>query len=150
MPPPPPRNHFPVNGISQLLDPNVPMFPAGDWNCSNRRWNCSSTTHRGAALHRVITHYQASLHYPDSPTHIDTRVGHANSTIDFAISKLLPYQIRTFTINDLSSDHLPVAFKIDLIKPISAPLTKPLTGKNMRSVYVKTPWFSLKLIIPMT
>lgn len=39
--------------------------------------------------------------------------------IDFGLSKNFPYAVTSTSINDLSSDHLPVCFKIDLINPPS-------------------------------
>lgn len=127
----PPRGRFPTNSLDSFFTTNQPTFIAGDFNAKSTHWNCTRNTTRGNSLHNFISHHQISLHAPSTPTHISTNTNHRDSIIDLAISKNLPYPITTTTINDLSSDHLPVSFKIDLINPITAPppLT-PLTGIN--------------------
>lgn len=93
-------------------------FIAGDFNAHSRRWNCRTTTRRGTSLHNIITHYELSLHAPNT----STASSNPNpSIIDLAVSNNPSFPITTNVINDLSSDNLPEAFKIDLINPISSP-----------------------------
>lgn len=117
----PPNRPLPTNSLDTLFSQHNHCFIAGDYNSHNRRWQCYSNTQRGNSLHTFITHNNLSLHVPDKPTRIPTTAHGRPSTIDFAITKNFPYPITATTINDLSSDHLPVAFKIDLLNPISPP-----------------------------
>lgn len=116
-----PNKRFPVNSFTQLFNDNNPTFAAGDLNAKSRHWNCHSTCHRGVSLHGLITTNHFSLHAPNTPTRISNRRNQVHSIIDLAVSKNLNYPVTVTVINDLSSDHLPVAFKIDLVNPVSAP-----------------------------
>lgn len=80
----------------------------------------------------MVTHLNLSLHTPNTPT----RILYGNSRpsiIDFAISKNFPFSVTTTAINDLSSDHTPVCFKIDRVDPPSSPPSQAVDSSKFRN-----------------
>lgn len=115
----PPTGHLPTNSLDQLFARQANCFIAGDYNCKSRRWNCFGNSPRGTSLHNFVSHHNFSLHAPSTPTRVCLSATVRPSIIDLAISKNFPYPVSATSMIDLSSDHLPVVFKIDLINPIS-------------------------------
>lgn len=83
---------------------------AGDWNCKHNSWNNSNYNLKGNDLFNLSNSFNFSFLVPDHPTHLPYRGD--LSTIDFALkrSNLIFSQLNT--VNDLSSDHLPVLFSL--------------------------------------
>jgi endonuclease/exonuclease/phosphatase family metal-dependent hydrolase len=83
---------------------------AGDFNCKHTAWNNVNRDHKGIDLYDLSSSRNYNVLVPDAPTHIPY-VGDV-STIDIVFHKSnLPFS-NPVTINDLSSDHLPVCFSI--------------------------------------
>lgn len=107
--------HFPYN-LTPPISQNMHYPIDGYYNAHNRRWNCRCTTHLGSSLHNLISHLG---HASNTPTHIGITNARAY-IIHFSLPKNLRFTISNTYINDLSSDHLHVFFKIDLVNPSSA------------------------------
>ena len=83
---------------------------AGDFNCRHQAWNNTLNSHKGIDLFHLSKSLKFEILVPDKPTHI---AYHGDvSTIDFALNKSSLVCSDPITINDLSSDHLPVVFSI--------------------------------------
>lgn len=91
----------------------------GDFNAKHTNWNNSSTNQNGKILNDFLNcHPQLNLLYPqNSYTHYPTN-GNNPSTIDLIVTNLKFYVEPPSTVNDLDSDHLPVATRIHLKVPI--------------------------------
>ncbi|KAF8773007.1 RNA-directed DNA polymerase mobile like protein [Argiope bruennichi] len=100
--------------IGQEKTDDNTVFAAGDYNAKNRKWNCPNTCKIGAQLARFADITDAKIIAPDEPTHYNNR---SASTIDLAIVRNIQCQITAETINELSSDHLPIKFWLDTGSP---------------------------------
>ncbi|KAF8784210.1 putative RNA-directed DNA polymerase like protein [Argiope bruennichi] len=106
----PPSKESPKEGEKR----NRAVFAAGDYNAKNRKWNCPNTCKIGAQLARFADKTDAKIIAPDEPTHYNNR---SASTIDLALVRNIKCRITAETINELSSDHLPVKFWLDTGSP---------------------------------
>lgn len=81
---------------------------AGDFNAHHQSWGCHNFSLRGVRLREWVDHISALVIAPPTPTCF---VGRNPSTIDFCITCNIPFLYSCRTINDLSSDHMPVFFQ---------------------------------------
>ncbi|KAG5684921.1 hypothetical protein PVAND_014129 [Polypedilum vanderplanki] len=88
-----------------------PHLIGGDFNAKNISWNNSSSDLKGSDIFNIFSNKNYKFHSPDSVTHIPY-IGNP-SCIDFAISRNVSGITNLKVINDLSSDHLPIIFKIN-------------------------------------
>lgn len=133
-----PGRQFPVNNFSQLIQNNDKFFLCGDLNAKNRNWNNRYNNSYGNSLHRIVNHFQLSLHAPPTPTCFahNSRYG---SIIDLGLSKNIPHSITASTVNALSSDHIPVLFKIDILNPITATPSKAINWLQFQNYLENNP-----------
>ena len=96
--------------FSKILSISGEHVIAGDFNCRHLAWNNSCNSHKGIDLLRLVGLHKFEVLVPDRPTHI---AYHGEvSTIDFALNKSNLIFSDLSTVNDLSSDHLPVCFSL--------------------------------------
>lgn len=95
---------------SKLLNFPGQHLIAGDFNCTHQAWNNRNNSHKGIDLLRLCNFHKFSILRPNSPTHIAYHGG--ISTIDFALNRSSLSVSNLVTLNELSSDHLPVCFSI--------------------------------------
>ena len=82
----------------------------GDFNAKHTNWNCFRNDGQGIKLQQYLNTTDFTLEYPNRHTLFPSS-GAAASTVDLTINK--NSNISTLEVfNELSSDHLPVAFKI--------------------------------------
>ena len=87
----------------------------GDLNSKHRLWNCIKGNSAGKILFQEMRKRNFIVHFPDSPTYFPPQANRTNpSTIDLFLSNGLNDILNTKTVNDLSSDHLPVTFQLEL------------------------------------
>jgi endonuclease/exonuclease/phosphatase family metal-dependent hydrolase len=83
---------------------------AGDFNAKNIRWNCINNCRKGFDLVKLCDSRLFNIHSPDSPTLFASRGN--PTTVDFVLSKAVLGVSNPQTVNELSSDHLPITFNI--------------------------------------
>jgi hypothetical protein len=94
--------------FSKILNRAGSHLVAGDFNCKHKEWNNNSNQHKGVDLCNLLNNLNFNILIPDKPTHIPY---HGElSTIDFALNKSPLNCSQLKTLNELSSDHLPVCF----------------------------------------
>jgi len=102
----PPRNIIESNQFMNYFDPNINCILAGDLNAKYQFWGCYSTNKVGKHLNKLIEDNNLFLHVPDQPTYYSLTLDHRPDTLDYAVTNF-NFPCDLFTINDLSSDHLP-------------------------------------------
>ncbi|KAF8778780.1 putative RNA-directed DNA polymerase like protein [Argiope bruennichi] len=88
---------------------NTALFMAGDFNAKNKKWNCARTCRLGTQLDKFAGKTNARIIAPEEPTHYQNRSAYV---IDIAIARNISQIITAETLNELSSDHMPVRFHI--------------------------------------
>lgn len=96
--------------MGKLLSVQGPVIMGGDINAKHVSWNNTNNNYKGVELVRLTDSSFFDVLSPDSPT-LYPAVG-SPSTVDLVIKKGINCLSNLRTINDLSSDHLPVIFHI--------------------------------------
>lgn len=103
--------------IATLTRRAEPYFVVGDLNARHRHWNCSKANKAGSLLYQEAASRNFFIHFPDSFTFQPAGRGRP-STLDLSLSNNLLDMTKPITLNELSSDHLPVMFNVSLSHPI--------------------------------
>lgn len=96
--------------FKSILAAHGPHIVAGDFNAKHSNWNNSQNCSKGTKLAKLCSDLGFSAHAPDSPTTFPPTG--PPSTLDFALSRGINGISDLLTLNELSSDHLPVMFDI--------------------------------------
>ena len=117
--------------INTLVRRTVPFFVAGDFNARHRQWNCLRANRAGNILVSRAASADFFIHAPSSFTYYP-QGGRRPSTLDIVLSNNLVDMSPLSAVNDLSSDHLPVRFDVDVSVPfqLSQPTTRCFSRAN--------------------
>lgn len=109
----------------------------GDLNSKHRFWNCIKRNRAGQILFEEMSKRNFMVHFPNSPTYFPPQANKSSpSTIDMFLTNGYNDVSDIFTINDLSSDHLPVCFKLDFSTVFkSAPRTQRCYARANWTLY---------------
>lgn len=110
-----------LSDLATLTSYKSSTIICGDFNARNRAWNCVSTNSAGKTLFDHIQRGIFTIHHPNTPTFYSADSSRSPSTLDIILSNNLHEISDLTTLTDLSSDHLPVLFKIKNSKPIFRP-----------------------------
>ncbi|GJQ86053.1 hypothetical protein Trydic_g22059, partial [Trypoxylus dichotomus] len=99
-----------------------PTILAGDLNSKHKNWNSKTMNTRGRQLARIATKYGLTVESPEDETHIHIPTG-STDVLDIAVVKNITTPYHLETINDLTSDHLPVVMTLSLDKKLAATTT---------------------------
>lgn len=111
----PPRD-LEANDLEEIFA-NERVVACGDFNAKNRAWSCNTTNTAGRTLLGYTDDNGITVHAPAQPTYVPMNNTDRESILDIVIAKNVPVS-NIEVHNELSSDHLPVMFKIKY--PISA------------------------------
>lgn len=125
--------------IDNLVRRPEPFFVAGDFNARHRLWNCLRANKAGNILATRSSSSDFFIHAPNSFTY-NPHNGRKPSTLDLVLSNNLVNMSALSVVNDLSSDHLPVRFDIDLVAP---PNSVNLTSR----CYARANWNLFKRLV---
>ena len=112
--------------IDNLLTDTSILF--GDLNCRHPCWGDSTSNGGGTKLFNLITRNNINCTYHTQPTHTHQAPPYTKSTIDICLWRTKHKYIKNVTptnLDDISSDHLPVFFKIE------SNLNKPKSTKHI-------------------
>jgi endonuclease/exonuclease/phosphatase family metal-dependent hydrolase len=110
---------------------------SGDFNAKNIRWNSDKVCRKGLDLCKLADSRLFTIHGPDNPTLIPPRG--KPSVVDFVLSKATHGVSDPQTINELSSDHLPLTFHF----PFNSVVPNDYSIFN----YAKADWKNFQTII---
>ena len=117
--------------ITSLTRRDVPFFVCGDFNARHRQWNCTKANKAGSILAAKAAASNFFIHAPPTFTYYP-RGGRRPSTLDLVLSNNMVDMSSLSAMNELSSDHLPVCFKVDVSVPFdhAIPTTKCYARAN--------------------
>lgn len=125
--------------LIKLVRRNEPFFISGDLNARHRQWNCLKANKAGNILINRASTSNFFIHYPDTYTY-HPQGNRRPSTLDLVLSNNLVNMSPLTTINDLSSDHLPVVFTIELAAPF-------IQEAAMVPCYARANWTLFKSVL---
>lgn len=99
--------------LEKLLSFRGPFVIAGDLNAKHKDWNNIKNSHKGIDLEALCSQHDCDVLFPDEPSLYHASTGQS-STVDLVIIKGIAGVSKPITINDPSSDHLPIVFKLPL------------------------------------
>ncbi|GJQ68734.1 hypothetical protein Trydic_g17266 [Trypoxylus dichotomus] len=100
-----------------------PTILAGDLNCKHKSWNSKTTNTRRRQLAKIANKYDLTVESPEEDTHIHIPTG-STDVLDIAVVKNVTTPYHLETVNDLTSDHLPVVMTLSLDKNLAATTTQ--------------------------
>ncbi|GJQ70100.1 hypothetical protein Trydic_g22573 [Trypoxylus dichotomus] len=108
-----PQNNIEEADIDAIFNSHHPTILAGDLNSKHPQWNSKTLNRKGKQLKRIADERNLSVDAPTEDTHIYTPTG-STDVLDLVILKNVttPYYLET--INDLSSDRLPVIMTVSI------------------------------------
>lgn len=98
--------------LRKMLNTGQNYLFCGDFNSRHRSWNCLRANSWGNILHEFTTYFPMTICFPDTPTYIPAASRVYPSTLDLALTNIPQLISNPCTLNELSSDHLPVVFNI--------------------------------------
>lgn len=126
------------NDIIKLTSIRGKFLLGGDLNSKHRLWNCVKGNQAGNILFQEMQKRNFVVNFPDSPTYFPPQASRSTpSTIDFFLSNGHFDATDIRTVNELSSDHLPVSLVLELSNPIKA-------NVFMSKCYAKADWDKYK------
>jgi len=109
----PPKAKFTCNLLNNIVSSNSPIVIGGDFNAKHKSWNNFNNNFRGLQLYNYIKDNDISIIHSNTFTY---RVPHSNpSNLDIFITKDVPYNYICYTMDELTSNHLPVILKFDRV-----------------------------------
>ncbi|KAL9707286.1 hypothetical protein quinque_010804 [Culex quinquefasciatus] len=105
-----------------------------DFNARHRQWNCLKANRAGSILVSRAASSDFFIHAPPAFTY-QPPGGRRPSTLDIVLSNNLVNMSSLTVVNDLSSDHLPVRFDVDVSVPFrhARPSTKCYNRANWQT-----------------
>jgi len=130
----PPKAKFNCNSLNNVITNNSPIIIGGDFNAKHKSWNNFNNNTRGLQLYNYTINNDISIIHSNTYTH---RVPRSNpSNIDIFITKDIPYNCACYTMDELTSNHLPVILKFDRVNVSRTELTYNTT--DWTAFYNKT------------
>ncbi|GBM62149.1 putative RNA-directed DNA polymerase from transposon X-element [Araneus ventricosus] len=130
----PPHGRINTQELDRLFSQSSKAIVVGDYNAKHPAWSVGRSNTNGSIIHDNIGNNNLVLLAPLEPTHFPYHHP-SSSNLDFVILKNISSGDAT-SINDLSSDHNPVSFEIN----INANLASPATNVNITnwSIFCET------------
>ncbi|KAF8789716.1 putative RNA-directed DNA polymerase like protein [Argiope bruennichi] len=121
----PPHGKINTSELHRILNQISKSIVVGEFNAKHPSWSTGRSNSNGAVIHNFIASNNLIIIAPQEPTHFPINAP-SSSTLDFGIM----CNIASGTsLNELSSDHNPVLFEIDININLSA-LPKTIKTKN--------------------
>ncbi|GIX98063.1 RNA-directed DNA polymerase from mobile element jockey, partial [Caerostris extrusa] len=132
---------FPTADLAKLLNISNNVIIAGDFNATHKAWNNAKNSKHGTQLYKFISNRRdIQIIAPNTHTHLSQQARASHTILDFALFKNIPFTHSIETLNDLSSDHLPIVIKIDINgTPRSAPQLHTTNWNNFNFYLQNTP-----------
>ncbi|KAF8788830.1 putative RNA-directed DNA polymerase like protein [Argiope bruennichi] len=132
----PPHGKINTSELQRVLNQTTKSIVVGDFNAKHPSWSTGRSNSNGAIIHNFIASNNLILIAPLEPTHFPINAA-SSSTLDFGIMCNIASGTAT-SLNELSSDHNPVLFEIDInINLLATPKTIKTTNWSVVSAIIK-------------
>uniref|UniRef100_A0A2M4CVF1 Putative reverse transcriptase-like protein n=1 Tax=Anopheles darlingi TaxID=43151 RepID=A0A2M4CVF1_ANODA len=102
--------------IRKLCSNGSMFINCGDFNARHKMWKCQKANRMGIALFDEAQRGSFTINHPTDPTYIPSDTNRSPSILDFVCTNIPQKLSELLAINQFSSDHLPVIFKVKLEK----------------------------------
>ncbi|GBM77400.1 RNA-directed DNA polymerase from mobile element jockey [Araneus ventricosus] len=119
----PPHGRINTQELDRLFSQSSKAIVVGNYNAKHPAWSVGRSNTNGSLIHDHIANNNFVLLTPLEPTHFPYHHP-SSSTLDFRILKNISSGDAS-SINDLSSDHNPVSFEINVNASLASPAKKP-------------------------
>lgn len=109
----PPRNFFSERELEQFSALGDRVLIIGDLNSRHTTWNNHTN---GRTLHSHINNSNSIVNFPNSKTHFPSN-NMTPTCVDIIINKNTNYLGGPNALHELSSDHLPIYFELNIRRP---------------------------------
>lgn len=109
----PPNKIITENDIKTLIPDHGKTILAGDLNCKHTYWNSTHCDAEGENLLEIALDEDILIHGPIEHTYHSDNDTFRSNVLDICLTRNITQQVTTETLNELSSDHLPVRIIID-------------------------------------
>lgn len=107
-----PRNKIKLADLNYLTGLGRQVVAAGDYNARQVFWGCHINNMNGTTiLNYTSRHPDINIFFPLEPTHYPAS-GATPTVIDLVINKNVPDMSDVRVLQELSSDHNPIMFKV--------------------------------------
>ena len=113
-----PGRPLPSADLQRLLHLWPSTILVGDFNCHHTGWHCDTSNARGRALQQLIETEDLGHFFPHEPTYHPPTAGRRPSVLDFAITRGTSFGLVPEVLHRLTSDHLPVLFRLTTHTPL--------------------------------
>jgi Reverse transcriptase (RNA-dependent DNA polymerase)/Endonuclease-reverse transcriptase len=104
-------NYF-ATDIRKICSTQGSFFVCGDLNSRHRLWNCLSSNRAGRVLYNELNYTNFLIHHPPTHTYCPMSDRKTHSTIDLILTNGHHDISQPLTIDEFTSDHLPVVFSV--------------------------------------
>lgn len=113
----PPSITFDVNSLDSIFrGSRTPIILGGDFNAKHTHWNNFYNNARGAKLFHYINNSNISIIHSDTFTY--KQPSRRNSNLDFFLVKDIPYLNNCYSLDELSSNHIPVILELENVNVV--------------------------------
>ncbi len=144
----PPDNELLPSDLDKIFNSIHPTIIAGDLNCKSPIWGSRSHNLNGTILENYVDRENLNIEAPNEHTYFCLQYD-TSDTLDLAITKKINWNINTWSVPALSSDHNPVLLKVNSIKTMLKSsvsfstnwlkFQNHLNSKNIKNGQLKTP-----------
>lgn len=139
-----PNKDITQQDLDTLLIPNEKTILLADLNAKNKNWGCNTTNLSGRNLLSFFQNRNVELLIPTTPTHY-----HATGRpeiLDIGIAQDVEEDLRLTVIQDLSSDHNPIAIEISIKNKPTEEIKKCIVQWSKYTSWLKTNTSALNLL----
>ncbi len=103
---------FYTNDLRKICNTHGSFFICGNLNSRHRLWNCISSNRAGRILYNELNYTNFLIHHPPTHTYCPISDKKTHSTIDLILTNGFHDISQPLTVDEFTSDHLPVVFNV--------------------------------------
>lgn len=125
----PPQYHLNLQVLELAFNMGDKVIIAGDFNSKHTLWNCANANANGSRLLDLQIDCPFDICFPtNNNTYCPSQADRLPATLDLTLCKNVNI-LDSHALAELSSDHLPISYSIELTPELSAEVKMPDFGK---------------------